>query len=145
MSDARIRQMAAADSAAVADLCDQLGYPVDPEGIARRFARITSQGHSVVLVAEVGGRVVGWIHVSVMPLLEMDLGAEIEGLVVDRDHRGAGVGAALLQAGEAWARAAGCGAMRVRSRIARERAHAFYERSGYTRVKTQHAFEKRWG
>jgi hypothetical protein len=30
----------------------------------------------------------------------------------------------------------------VRSRIARERAHAFYERGGFERIKTQHCFQK---
>jgi GNAT superfamily N-acetyltransferase len=144
MGDPVIRAMTADDSVAVADLCDQLGYPVDPERLAQRFAEVTGQGHSALLVAAVNGRVVGWIHVAVTPLLEADLGAEILGLVVDHDHRSAGVGAALLRAGEEWARVAGCVAMRVRSRIARERAHAFYERSGYARIKKQHAFEKSW-
>ena len=139
MTTPLIRAMTADDSAAVADLCDQLGYPVDSGRLAYRFAQVTHQGHSIVFVAEANGRVVGWIHVAVTPLLEADLGAEILGLVVDRDHRSAGVGA-----GEEWARHAGCTAMRVRSRIARERAHAFYERSGYARIKTQHAFEKNW-
>ena len=144
MTTPLIRAMTADDSAAVADLCDQLGYPVDSGRLAHRFAQVTHQGHSIVFVAEANGRVVGWIHVAVTPLLEADLGAEILGLVVDRDHRSAGVGAALLRAGEEWARHTGCTAMRVRSRIARERAHAFYERSGYARIKTQHAFEKNW-
>src|SRR5262249_5748556 len=137
--------MTADDAPAAADLCDQLGYPVEPDRLAKRFGDVIDQGHASILVAEVAGRVVGWIHVAVTPLLELDLGAEILGLVVDRDHRSAGVGAALLAEGERWARAAGCTAVRVRSRIARERAHAFYERSGYTRVKTQHAFEKSLG
>jgi GNAT superfamily N-acetyltransferase len=137
--------MTVADAPAAADLCDQLGYPVEPARLARRFAAVIDHGHASIFVAEVAGRVVGWIHVAVTPLLEADSGAEILGLVVDRDHRSAGVGGALLAAGEGWARAAGCTALRVRSRIARERAHAFYERSGYTRIKTQHAFEKSWG
>jgi len=32
--------------------------------------------------------------------------------------------------------------MVVRSRVARERAHRFYEREGYALVKTSHVFEK---
>jgi len=35
------------------------------------------------------------------------------------------------------------GLMVVRSRVARERAHRFYEREGYALVKTSHIFEKR--
>jgi len=145
MTAPTIRVMTSRDITAVADLCGQLGYPVEPARLAKRFAEVTGQGHSSIFVAEVDGRVVGWIHVAVTPVLEADLGTEILGLVVDQDHRSAGVGAGLLAEGERWARAAGCTAIRVRSRIARERAHAFYERSGFRRIKTQHAFEKSWG
>jgi GNAT superfamily N-acetyltransferase len=136
--------MTAEDITAVAELCGQLGYPVEPARLAKRFAEVIQQGQSSIFVAAVDGHVVGWIHVAVTPLLEVDIGAEILGLVVDEGHRSAGVGAGLLAEAERWARAAGCTAIRVRSRIARERAHAFYERSGFIRIKTQHAFEKSW-
>jgi GNAT superfamily N-acetyltransferase len=138
----RIRSMTAEDSRSVAGLCDQLGYPATPDDIARRLARIDGQGHAAVFVAEEGHLVIGWIHAAIAPVLESDLYAEICGLVVDATHRSHGVGATLLHAAEQWARNAGCVSMRVRSRVARERAHNFYERHGYDRVKTQHAFQK---
>jgi GNAT superfamily N-acetyltransferase len=62
--------------------------------------------------------------------------------VVDEAHRSGGVGRALLGAAEAWAREHGCEVVTVRSRVARERAHRFYEREGYVRVKTSHVFSK---
>jgi len=130
------------DCAAVAALCGQLGYPATTGDIRARFDSITARGAGIVFVAENDGSLVGWIHASVSPVLEADLYAEIAGLVVDESCRSHGVGAALVQAAERWARTAGCGAMRVRSRVMRERAHAFYERNGYARIKTQHAFEK---
>jgi GNAT superfamily N-acetyltransferase len=139
----RIRPMSNGDSAAVATLCGQLGYPTAAGDVARRLDRIAAQPLAALLVAEEQSRVVGWIHVAVTPVLESDLYAEIAGLVVDADHRGRRIGEALLEAAEQWAHAAGCSSIRVRSRIARERAHAFYERHGFERIKTQHAFEKR--
>jgi GNAT superfamily N-acetyltransferase len=132
--------MTAADAAAVAELSGQLGYPAAPAAIARRFEGIERQGHAAVFVVTTGGRVVGWIHATIVPVLESDLAADIAGLVVDETIRGQGIGGLLLDAAEAWARAAGCTAMRVRSQIVRERAHGFYERRGYSRVKTQHVF-----
>lgn len=138
----RIRQMTADDSAAVAALCGQLGYPATDADVRARFGSITARAAGIVLVAERDGVLAGWIHTAIVPVLEADLHAEIAGLVVDQSCRGRGVGAALVQAAEGWARAAGCSAMRVRSRVMRERAHAFYERNGYARIKTQHAFEK---
>jgi GNAT superfamily N-acetyltransferase len=138
----RIRPMTRDDCAAVAVLCGQLGYPASTGEIRARFDAIAACGSGVVLVAENNGSILGWIHAAVSPVLEADLYAEIAGLVVDASCRSQGVGATLVEAAEAWARTAGCRAMRVRSRVMRERAHAFYERNGYVRIKTQHAFEK---
>jgi GNAT superfamily N-acetyltransferase len=61
---------------------------------------------------------------------------------VDERNRGAGVGRALVSAAEEWAKESGLATIRVRSRIERDRAHKFYERDGYTRLKTQYVFEK---
>jgi GNAT superfamily N-acetyltransferase len=68
--------------------------------------------------------------------------AEVNGLIVAAGQRGAGAGAKLLEAAEEWARRHGCRGMNVRSNVIRERAHGFYERSGYEHYKTQKAFRK---
>jgi GNAT superfamily N-acetyltransferase len=68
--------------------------------------------------------------------------AEIGGLVVGESHRGQGVGQLLMQQAEEWARARGCRAVYLRTNVIRTDAHRFYERLGYTRIKTQHAFRK---
>lgn len=130
------------DADRVADLITQLGYPATGEEIVRRFEQIDGQENQIVLVADEDGAAIAWIHTAVHPNLERDAAAEILGLVVADDHRGRGVGGALVSAAESWARTRGCLALRVRSRIERERAHAFYERRGFQRVKTQHCFEK---
>jgi GNAT superfamily N-acetyltransferase len=140
-----IRRMRSADAEAVAGLCGQLGYPSTRDEIAHRWARLAGDPAHAVFVAVGDGRPMGWIHVAVRPLLEFDLSAEICGLVVDEASRGAGIGRLLLNAAERWALENGCGAVRVRSRIARARAHAFYERHGYVKSKTQHVFEKPLG
>jgi GNAT superfamily N-acetyltransferase len=64
------------------------------------------------------------------------------GLVVDESVRSRGIGARLLERGEAWAQERGCRTMLVGTRITRERAHRFYERQGYDLLKTSHFFEK---
>jgi len=93
-------------------------------------------------VAESRQLVIGWLHASVTPLLEVPLRAEVNGLVVDEKQRSAGTGAQLLDAAERWARSRGCKSMSVRSNVIRERAHGFYERQGYEQYKTQKAFRK---
>jgi GNAT superfamily N-acetyltransferase len=134
--------MTQADINCVADLVTQLGYPASAADIARRFTRLDGRGDQVLLVAEDEGEVAGWMQVVAYPYLETDESAEIRGLVVADGHRGRGIGAALISAAEAWAARNGCRTLRVRSNITRGRAHAFYERHGFARVKTQHCFQK---
>lgn len=137
-----IRLMEARDVDRIADLLTQLGYPSTPLQIARRFTRIDGRDDQALLVADDGSAVVGWMHVGAHPYLESDESAEILGLVVAEGQRSRGVGAALVSAAERWAVEHGCDVIRVRSRITRDRAHAFYERAGFERIKTQHCFQK---
>ena len=88
------------------------------------------------------GGLIGWIHVSTTPLLEVERRAEVNALVVDEAARSGGVGALLLAAAEKWARGKRCKGMSVRSNVLRERAHGFYLRNGYEHYKTQKAFRK---
>jgi GNAT superfamily N-acetyltransferase len=137
-----IRMMQTADVDRVADLLSQLGYPSTPEDIARRFSRIDGRDDQALFVADEGDAVAGWMHVGAHPYLESDESAEILGLVVAEGQRSRGIGAALVSAAERWAVEHGCQVIRVRSRITRDRAHAFYERGGFERIKTQHCFQK---
>ena len=138
-----IRPIHDGDAARIAELTSQLGYPSTPEQIEARLAYLGSRPEDELLVAVDGNdEPVGWIHVSRFASLEASEVALIGGLVVDDAHRSAGIGEALLDAGEAWARAHGASTMVVRSRATRERAHRFYERHGYAPVKTSHVFEK---
>jgi GNAT superfamily N-acetyltransferase len=138
-----IRAARTYDAQAIADLGAQLGYAATRQQIATRLAGIESEGASRVLVAEDGaGRVVGWLHIATRTQLTEDACAEILGLIVDESARGGGIGQALMDAAEAWARASGCAHVRVRSRRERERAHRFYERTGYERNKVQLVLRK---
>ena len=138
----RIRRMVATDADRVADLITQLGYPATGGQIAKRFERIDGQSNQILLVADEDGQAVAWIHLAAHPYLENDASAEILGFVVADGYRSRGIGRSLVASAEAWASALGCGMLRVRSRIVRERAHVFYEGNGFRRVKTQHCFEK---
>lgn len=143
MTTTTIRTARNYDAPAIAGLGDQLGYAASRQQIATRLAGIESERSSRVFVAENGeGTVVGWLHVASRTQLTEDACAEILGLVVDESARGAGIGADLVRAAEAWARAEGCTRIRVRSRDTRERAHRFYEREGYARNKVQLVLHK---
>jgi GNAT superfamily N-acetyltransferase len=139
----KIRRARSGDAARIAELCGHLGYPAKPAEIAQRLRKIKPPSQHAVLVAESPERkVIGWLHVSVSPLLEVELRAEVNGLIVDGEERSRGTGALLLRAAEQWARSRGCKSMSVRSNVLRERAHQFYLRHGYEHYKTQKAFRK---
>jgi GNAT superfamily N-acetyltransferase len=143
-SNLTIRRARLTDAPAVAELSGQLGYPAQPDEMAARLAHLIRHPRfGSVLIAEAPeGQVIGWMHVSVTPLLEVPLRAEVNGLIVGEGQRSRGAGAKLLQAAEAWARSKGCASMSVRSNVLRDRAHAFYLRNGYEHYKTQKAFRK---
>jgi len=139
-----VRRARLSDAPAVSELSGQLGYPTPEREMAGRLAHLIRHPRfGVVLIAENSeGRIAGWLHVSVTPLLEVPLRAEINGLIVAEGERSSGAGARLLQAAEAWAKSKGCTSMSVRSNVVRDRAHAFYVRNGYEHYKTQKAFRK---
>ena len=138
----KIRRARAADVPCIAELSSELGYPTSAKEMKGRFARIKPPSSNAIFVAEFEKNVVGWIHVSIAPLLEVALRAEVNGLIVADGQRSLGAGAKLLDAAEAWARKKKCTGMSVRSNVVRDRAHAYYERQGYIHYKTQKAFRK---
>jgi len=140
-----IRRARLADASVVAELSGQLGYPTSPEKMAVRLAHLIRHPRfGGVLIAETSERrVIGWVQVSVTPLLEVALRAEVNGLIVAEGQRSSGAGAKLLRAAEEWAKSKGCDSMSVRSNVIRDRAHAFYLRNGYEHYKTQKAFRKK--
>ena len=141
----RIRKARRSDAERIAQLSGELGYPATAGQIATRLRQLKPASKHAVFVAECSDAtvgLVGWVHVSVSHLLESDIRAEVNGLIVAEGQRSAGAGAKLLEAAEEWARRHGCQGMNVRSNVIRERAHGFYERNGYEHYKTQKAFRK---
>jgi GNAT superfamily N-acetyltransferase len=141
----KIRRSRRGDAERIAQLTGELGYPATAAQTATRLRQLTPASKHAVFVAETGdvdAGLIGWVHVSVSHLLESDIRAEVNGLIVAEGQRSAGAGAKLLEAAEEWARRRGCRGMNVRSNVIRERAHGFYERHGYEHYKTQKAFRK---
>jgi GNAT superfamily N-acetyltransferase len=87
-----------------------------------------------VLVADVGGRVVGVCQLTVFRHLQSRGGlcAEIESVHVHPDRRGCGIGHVLMEAAIRWARELGCYRVQLTSNVARPDAHRFYESLGFT-------------
>jgi GNAT superfamily N-acetyltransferase len=141
--DVTVRKVRISDAPRIAKLSGELGYPSTAANVAKRLRALRPTEHHAVFVAETKtGGVVGWLHVSISRLLELDVRAEVNGLIVSESQRSRGAGAQLLAAAEAWAKQQRCEAVNLRSNVIRERAHKFYLRQGYEHYKTQKAFQK---
>jgi GNAT superfamily N-acetyltransferase len=132
-----VRTATVDDAPAVADLITVMGYDVPADAVRARLDALPDA--HVVLVA-VTDRIVGWVHVAITHSLIAGVRAELGGLAVTTGRQGAGT--ALITAAERWAVRHGADGMYVRSGSTRTDAHRFYEKRGYTIVRTQAALTK---
>ena len=86
-----------------------------------------------VLVAEVGGQVIGVCQLIVFRHFQSHGGlcAEIESVHVHPDRRGQGIGHVLMEAAVQRARDLGCYRVQLTSNVARPDAHRFYRSLGF--------------
>jgi GNAT superfamily N-acetyltransferase len=143
-SDALIlRHARLEDSARIAELCGQLGYPSTREQIDRRLHQVVGHEGNAVMVAETpDGEIAAVLDIFVVWGITSDVYAELAAFVVDERFRSRGIGRQLLAYAEDWAREKGCKEIGLRSNVIRDRAHIFYESLQYRHIKTQKAFRK---
>ena len=87
-----------------------------------------------ICVAEVGGRIEGFLSIEVHREAENDL--YYDDLSVSKAHRGKGIGTALLEKGEAYCKTLGLSTLVLHVETDNERARALYEKRGFTLLKT---------
>ncbi len=139
----RVREAKPGDAPALVDLAQQVS--AEPEGwllshdgwrsVAdeRRYLRaIRRYPWAVVLVAEDEGALVGRLSASRDAHPSSEHVADV-GLMVAASHRRRGVGTALMEAVEEWARAAGIRKLELHVFPHNGAAVALYERLGYER------------
>ncbi|HEX5640879.1 MAG TPA: GNAT family N-acetyltransferase [Thermoleophilia bacterium] len=137
----RIRPGRAADAAAMAALCTELGYPSSEAQVRARLLRLEDVDHGLFVAEGAGGDLAGVIAVHTRLLLEDDPFAELTVLVVTQDARGEGIGSALVAEAAGWARTRGLRRVWVRVNVAREATHRFYESLGFRLYKQQRIYE----
>jgi RimJ/RimL family protein N-acetyltransferase len=100
----------------------------------RRYLRaIRRHTFAAVLVADLGGRVVGRLSIGRDSHPASEHVADV-GLMVAEDQRRRGIGLALMEAGEEWARSVGVLKIELHVFPHNEAALALYERLGYRQV-----------
>lgn len=135
-----IREARPGDWPEVSSLLAELGRPDvrgTPDEAAGRamYERYLERDDAEAFVAELDGRVVGFVNVEFRPRLNFTTPeAWVPELIVSERARSKGAGAALLRRCEEAARERGCWAIALESATWRERAHAFYLREGWSDV-----------
>ena len=141
---ATLRRGRIGDAAELARLSAQLGYPQATGAFERRLRRLLiSADHPVIVATDDDKMLLGFIAIEHRLMLETGDRVEIVGLVVDDAARRRGIGKQLVDAALDWARDIGVAEVIVRSNIARDQSHPFYERAGFERIKTQHVYHRR--
>jgi len=116
---------------------DRVGaLPADKDDATSLFLRILAQPDRQLLVAEVGGHVVGTTDLLIVQNLTHGGApwAIVENVVVDEAVRRCGVGSALITEMARLCEEAGCYKMQLLSNKHRTQAHRFYQSVGFEAV-----------
>ncbi|PGM53306.1 GNAT family N-acetyltransferase [Bacillus sp. AFS053548] len=130
------------DSSEIARLSGQLGYNVEEDPVIERLTKILGQEDQVVIVAEIEGKLIGWIHAHGRYLIESPPYVEIGGLIVDSTYRGKKIGKILVERCEEWSKLSRFKEIRVRTNETRLETIIFYEKIGFQNTKSQKVFKK---
>jgi GNAT superfamily N-acetyltransferase len=134
-----LRRAVAADVPALVALLadDPLGRtresPHDLDPYRQAFAELDTDPAHLLVVTEAGAVVVGTLQLTVLPGLSRGGArrAQLEGVRVHRDHRGTGLGSALVRWAVEEAGRRGCTLVQLTSDARRPEAHAFCARLGF--------------
>ena len=128
----KIRKAQPEDSTGIADLLNQLGYPVMEGFLKGRISMLASDPDEELVVGDDNGQVVAVLSLHFVPQLAVEgCFARISYLCVREDLRSKGIGRQLEEYAEATARTRGCDRIELHCHGRRTGAHRFYARHGY--------------
>lgn len=126
-----LRPAGSADADSIAALLTGEGYPAGSSDIVERLERFDSP-YSRVVVADLGGDVLGFVAIHVIPRFEHDdRFVRIVALVVDPGARERGVGRRLMDEAERIGDEVGAAFVEVTAGHHRPDARRLYESVGY--------------
>lgn len=137
-----IRKAMLTDAVAICRISsNDLGYECEEKFVRERLEGLDSN-REAVFVAEIDGKVAGYVHAEVYSLLYFESMTNILGLAVSSSCRRQGVGKALMTRVEEWTKEKGMKEIRLNSGDSRKEAHEFYRAVGFDDEKMQVRFIK---
>ena len=138
IKDFSIREAVTSDANAIWRLNNnEMGYQYPLEDTVQNMTKLLSSSADKIFVAVLDGSVVGYVHANNYDLLYAPHMKNIMGIAVSSEYKQKGIGRALLQQVENWARETGASGIRLVSGAIRTDAHAFYRSCGYSGNKEQ--------
>lgn len=132
-----LRKFQVSDHVDICKICNEaLGYKCEKSLVKRRLEHLDKE-REMVFVAEVGAKVVGFIHVEKYKILYLESMVNILGLAVANNYQKQGIGRKLMEAAEQWAKENDIYTMRLNSGMNRKEAHQFYQALGFDEEKEQ--------
>ncbi|MDI9884828.1 GNAT family N-acetyltransferase [Streptomyces sp. HNM0645] len=139
MSDVQIRPASPSDVPAIVAMLadDPLGAQResldDPAPYLAAFERLAADPNQHLVVAELDGRAVGTLQLTVIPGLSRRGATRsiIEAVRIHADERGGGLGTQLVEWAVEESGRLGCRLVQLTSDASRTDAHRFYERLGF--------------
>ena len=136
----KIRAAGKNDINELADLLEQL-FSIEEDFIfdgvkqKRGLELLLNSDLARIFVAEEAGVVIGMVSGQlVISTAEGGVSLLIEDMIVDRQHRGNGIGKELLQKAGEWSRGKGAYRMQLLADLDNHRAFSFYERAEWDRT-----------
>lgn len=138
-----IRKATYKDASSIHFLCQEvLGYACALENVEAQVKKLQDKAEHHVWVFEKEGSVVGFLQAQDYENVYLGSGILLHTLVVSPFHQKEGIGRALVQALENFAKDKNLAFVRLNSGEEREKAHLFYASLGYVSEKKQKKFVK---
>ena len=115
---------------------DDLGQgreTADLEVYRQAFSQLCAQDGNMIVVGVSDGEVIATYQLTIIPGLSLNgsIRVQLEGVRVRSDHRGRGLGSALIHDVEERARAHRAELLQLTMKRSRDAAHQFYEARGF--------------
>lgn len=106
---------------------------IDVKLITENCRNLLSEANSYILVAEIGGIIVGFVNFTTRKtILHRGLSGLIDELIIDKSYRGKGIGRQLLSSAIEKSRQLGCCEVEVSTEKTNIKAREFYIQCGFT-------------
>ena len=138
-----IRRCMVSDAKRIFELsAHELGYNFSEEQVEANVRRLIGLSSNLLLVAEHGDDVIGFIHACNHDPVYAPPMKSIVAIAIDVEYRRQGLGRRMVCAVEDWARETGAAGVRVNSAVELKSGLSFYKSLGYEYIRTQYNFRK---